>query len=649
MNKLQAIFFRAFIFLVLLVTIIFNPFGANPFEIFKLSYLSVFISIISIILVFSFIFQKKSKFFYNKTTFLLLAFFLFSLIISTVFSVAPNLSFFGSYSRMQGVYSHLIYALFFIVSLQFFQKKKDQEVFFKFLLGFSVLISLHAILQKFGMLTFSQGAVDMFLGRSFSTFGHPNFLGQFLIFPIFISLYFVIEKKKIFPFMIFIFNFLALLTTENRASILGVLAGIFLLVLLSKKISKKLKVTMVISLFVFFALFILFFASSLRSLSTRFLLWLASIKLIPQYFIVGSGPETFKLVFQKVADPQFFYLEQVYSVADRSHNEFLDLFIMQGLVGVFSLFSIFYFSLKRIFKKHLLKDNLVKTLVLMFFAYFVSMMFGFSLTVHYFLIYVFASFLAINIFKFKTLKIRKSFLNFLLSGIFIVLLSFNLFHAMSLVQADNLYKFGTDKVYQNDFLVGVGELEKAVRLNPFQDEIYYHLSDVFFLMGKSIKDELILNKALQYSELAGNFNGKDFRYHFSKARIFTYLEDYQKAEQSYEMAVSKAPINPVILKEWGAMYYLSENYEKAIEVLEEVLALIPDYWKDKNNLDQLSFEESEKYRIFMKHMPDLWIVFTYLSRSYAEIGDIETAEYYFQFIDEQDQKDKVRRIIENNS
>ncbi|MDA1060841.1 MAG: hypothetical protein O3B47_03540, partial [bacterium] len=65
--------------------------------------------------------------------------------------------------------------------------KKSQEIFLKALLLIGSLVALHSVLQQFGVLVLSASAMQEFLGRSFGTFGHPNFLGQFLILPIWVG------------------------------------------------------------------------------------------------------------------------------------------------------------------------------------------------------------------------------------------------------------------------------------------------------------------------------------------------------------------------------------------------------------------------------------------------------------------------------
>ena len=279
-------------YLILFTAIVFNPFGSNPFELIKTQYFIIIISTLIIILLLNFLMKGKLVLRVNKSVLIFLSIWGLSLIISTLFSIAPELSFWGSYSRFQGLLSHIHYIFLFLIFYQLFDNTKKIEVFLKALITIGLIVSLHAILQKFGILIFSQEAMNQFLNRSYSTFGHPNFLGQFLILPIFSSLYFISKSSnKILRFLFLLILIGGLFTTENRASILGVLFGIFLLTLINKKVKKSYKVILSIFLVCIFALFVTYFAPSSRSIMTRFYLWSNSLDLInnknPLYFIVG--------------------------------------------------------------------------------------------------------------------------------------------------------------------------------------------------------------------------------------------------------------------------------------------------------------------------------------------------------------------------
>src|SRR3989338_3000449 len=172
---------------VLFTAFIFNPWGSNLFELPKLQLATLILSITVICIVIKFLKNENLNLRYNKFVLLLFLAWLLSLTLSTVFSIAPQLSFWGSYDRVQGLYSHLVYLSFFVLFVQYFTTTERQKIFLKTLTTIGIIIAIHALLQQVGILTLSDEAMEEFLGRSFSTFGHPNFHGQFLKFPIWSS------------------------------------------------------------------------------------------------------------------------------------------------------------------------------------------------------------------------------------------------------------------------------------------------------------------------------------------------------------------------------------------------------------------------------------------------------------------------------
>ena len=582
--------------LVLLVAFVFNPYGTNFFELPKIHFLSIFLAITTIILVISFLKNRQLNFRYNKIVTILFLLWLASLVVSTIFSIAPELSFWGSYSRFQGLYSHLIYLSFFLLFLNVLRDKKSQEIFLKALLLIGSLVALHSVLQQFGILTFSKAAMQEFLGRSFATFGHPNFLGQFLILPIWVGAYFAISRKgraRILYSLPTILTIAGLLVTENRASILGVIVGVICLILFSLRLKTIYKVALSLVAVLAFGAFIFLVAPSLRSLTTRMHLWGDTIQLINENPLFGSGLETFRLVFQKVTSAEFFGLEKIYSIADRAHNEYLDMLIMQGRVGFIVFATIIFGILAKVIKQ---KSKLVLTMAAALISILVSNFFSFSLVVHYLLFMALLAILLNQILKFKDLQIKQTFLTVLIAGGLFALSILLVFNSVKTIHADNQFKAGMNSIYAGEVDKGLSGIINAANLNIHQGDIFFHLSDILFLLGKQLENSTILEKASDIVDFAGDFTNNDFRYYFAKARISAYLGEYDQAQQYYLESSNLAPINPIVMKEWGVMYYLKGDYDLAIEKLELFLSLIPDHWKHKVDLEEVDSEVKEEYR-----------------------------------------------------
>jgi len=541
--------------------------------------------------------------------------------------------------------SQAVYIGFFLVFLNVFTDKKAIKIFLNALILTGLMIGGYAILQQLGIGIFSEHSMQEFLGRSFATLGHPNFLGQYLLFPIWASIYFILQGKtrtKLIYLSAALILIIALLFTENRASILGLVISAVVFVLFNLRIKNIYKYAISGGLIVSFIAFILMFASSLRSITTRLYLWDGSLQVFTEHPIFGSGLETFSLVFQKVADSKFFELEKLYSIADRAHNEFLDILVMQGTFGLVVYLSIIVGLLYLAFFKNrsLLSLCLGSTLI----SVLIANSFGFSLTTHYFLFAALIAFILNNGVKFSAKKIRRNIFTTFLSGALIAFLIFASMNSAKIIMADDKYLLGTKHIYGGNSNYGLFLISEATNLNPHQGDIYFQLADILFLFGRNAGDTETYEKALEALEYAGQFTGYGFRYEFAKARLNAYLEDFEEAEISFAKAGALAPINPIIKKEWAVMYYLMGDYKKCIEKMEEFLDSIPEYWRWKNILDEISFEDQEKYRLFMKHVPDFWDTAAYISRAYAEIGDVEQSNYYLQYIEDEEAVGKITNI-----
>jgi O-antigen ligase/tetratricopeptide (TPR) repeat protein len=615
--------------LSLLTALIYNPFGSNIFELPKLQFLSIFLAITIITLIIYVLKNRKLEIRYNKIIYIILSLWLLSLLLSTIFSIAPSLSFWGSYYRLQGLYSHLVYIGFFLIFLHFLKDKKAQKTFLKALILIASITAVHGIFQQIGLGIFSKHTMEEFLNRSFSTFGHPNFFGQFLLFPIWISLYFLIKKKKIWPYGITTVLLLtSLLLTENRASILGLLAAAAIYILLTIKAKKSFKILIVALMSTGVLSFIFIAAPSTRSLTTRLYIWEGAAKLITDHPLIGSGLETFGLVFQRVTSSKFFELETLYSIADRAHNELIDIFVMQGIFGLIMFLTIILSTLYLAFFK---KDKLSMFCGLGLISISVSNLFSFSMTIHYLLIAAIIAIILNNTTKFTSKRIPINLISIFIAGMILMTSFISIKYSVNTIQADMNLRKGMGQIYSEQAKEGIETIIKASKQNLFQGDIYFQLTEIFLQMGKINEDQEDLLIAEDINENAGIFTNYYFRYQFNKARIKTTMKDFESAEKYFIKASELAPINPLILKEWAVMYFEKEDFSKSIEKFEKFLSLIPDYWKNKNNLEELSLEDQKKYRIFTKHVPDLWDVFGYLASSYEKTNNPEKAKYYASF------------------
>ncbi|MFA5820510.1 MAG: O-antigen ligase family protein [Candidatus Gracilibacteria bacterium] len=526
--------------LIWLSALIFNPFGANIFELPKLVFLSVFLSLAILVFAFRYFSNQKLTIKSNKWLWILLGLWLASLASSTILSVAPELSFFGSYERLQGLYSQLIYVGLFLFIFNCLDDKKDQKVFLNSLLLISVIISIYAILQKVGLDFFDAGITRSsgLFGRSFATLGQPDFLGQFLLFPIWLSLGFAFtEKKKAIYVVSIILLILALIFTRNRASMLGLLLGAIFFVFYFLPLKKSARFLLALALVVAFSAFIFFIAPELRSLLSRFYIWQGAFALFPSHPLFGFGPETFSIVFQKVANPALFSLENFNQIADRAHNEYLDILLNQGLFGLSIYLTTIISTLSLLLKKKS-SPYLVAALI----SILISIFFSFSLTVHWLILFTIIALALNQNVKFHLLKIKRKISTTIIILMISILAIANIFFVSRAFVADMYLDSGMTTLLKESDKSAIATIEYAAKLHPFQGEIYLRLGQAYLALSEFQLAEENLSRY-------GKFTNYDFKYYYFMGLIKRAEGDNTSAQKYFLEAKSLAPTNPLILQQ----------------------------------------------------------------------------------------------------
>lgn len=171
-------------------------------------------------------------------------------LVSTVFSLTPRISWWGSYQRLQGAYSTLSYIVIFFLVLGHLRRPEQwQRIVYAMILA-SLPISIYGILQKTGLDPLPWGGnVE---ARVASNMGNAIFVAAYLLMAFFLTLQRLLlhfgrllreQSGKIglaeavlagcYLFVIVV-QFLAILYTKSRGPWLGLFAGayVFILVIL---------------------------------------------------------------------------------------------------------------------------------------------------------------------------------------------------------------------------------------------------------------------------------------------------------------------------------------------------------------------------------------------------------------------------------
>jgi putative inorganic carbon (HCO3(-)) transporter len=323
----------------------------------------------------------------------------------------------GDVLRYESIFTLLSYVAVVIIFSNIVKREQEFHVMLKLLLFSTFLISLYAIIQYAGF-----NPTEHFIlearqteHRVGSTIGNPNFLGKFLVLvlPLYIA-YFVYSDSNIKKFYFatgFVLSFLALIFTFTRGSWIGFFCSMILLFIIipeGKLVSDKAKKIFAVSVILFCTIFCagLYFAEDngkdrssffpmmkykIRSSfdvekgmgsATRLFLWKNAVGLILEKPFFGYGPDTHVMVLRKV-NLEYWRKFNNYVYIDRAHNNYLDIAIGRGLVGLgtyLSVIAVFMVWLWKTMKRERERSRkiLFCSIFAAFFGYLINDLFIFS-------------------------------------------------------------------------------------------------------------------------------------------------------------------------------------------------------------------------------------------------------------------------------
>lgn len=286
-----------------------------------------------------------------------------ALAVATVFGADPSRSFWSNFERMEGLIGFLHLFAYFLIIGSVFLRSREWWLFGHVSLGMSVVLSIFALFQQFGIVALHQG------DRVNATLGNATYFAVYLLFHLFFLIALMLSSKRwlsrgIYG-AIFLLELSMLYYTATRGAVLGFVGGIFvlgiLLLLFAKQRTRMIGAALVA---VYLALVGGFFLlrnntvlhqnktfARLASLSVtpgdpaepnnpraRFTIWGMALKGVGEHPVFGWGPENFNVVFNKYYDPLLFRQEPWF---DRVHNVVLDWLISAGALGLLSYLALF--------------------------------------------------------------------------------------------------------------------------------------------------------------------------------------------------------------------------------------------------------------------------------------------------------------------
>lgn len=429
----------------------------------------------------------------SKIDYLILAL-LAWILLTTFTSIHWQTALFGKYRRFEGLLAFVNYAFIFFMVTQLADRASRIRTLARTLFFAGAFVSFYGVMQYLGVDPIRWGTLPFEANRAFSTYGNPDMLGGFLIFPLVISLALALSESDVFMRVTYWIGFLLAVVAWTVAFTRGAwIGGAFgLAILIFVAVRHKVRLNGVdwsfVGLIGVVATWIVIASLSAKSsvmnvwlrlssifdkndgsAKTRFEIWQAALDAIKDRPIFGFGADTFRLVFPKYKPAQYVTDAGYLSVADNVHNYPLQIATALGVPGFLLLYGTFgaaaWFSAPLVFKKH---DGSERLVLAGFWAaaagYLASLSFGISVTGNSFLLWVAMAVVLSPLAK--VVEVRKINGGTLIAAATLVFVCVLLVGSFVYIVADNHY-LKARLVTQGQ--TRVDEVERAIELNPYND------------------------------------------------------------------------------------------------------------------------------------------------------------------------------------
>jgi len=551
--------------------------------------------------------------------------------IAALFGESPLASFFGDLERMWGIFTVAHIFLFYILARILFEKKQ-WHVFFNVSLATSILVSIYGILQRnpgsFGVYLFGAGVGT----RIVSTLGNPVYVAIYLLFNIAFALYLLMHEKspklRYFYIATIAIDFYAFTLTDIRGAYLGLIMGASFAALAYIFLGRKKRYRQLIGAGFILGIIILGLGFQFRktelvrqipvlrrvatisindeTAKTRFIGWNAAIQGFKKDPLTGVGMENYNILFNEYFPANYYLLAPTETYFDRAHNQFFNILSESGIFALllylcFPIYIGYYLIRGYRNKKFSLNEFLLFSGMTI--AYFVHLFFVFD-DFHSLLFFMVLLALIENqyydgtIIAYQTNKDaqHKKILPVAIIIIMVPLVMYSIFNLnYKVLRASE----DTGKAYlSNDIAFSLSHYRAALNENLITSE-NLTLNFAEFLMGltsteniEKIKNDSILradvlNAFLEAKDSLDNEIKKkpnDAVFYLKLGQLYNsqYLIDddishlqgaISQLEKARELSSERIQIYLIL----GETYVLAGESEKAVEVLEQAVALEPAF------------------------------------------------------------------------
>ena len=314
--------------------------------------------------------------------------------LSPLWSVSLVLSIVGDASRFEGAMAYVLFLALAVTGACLVTLEQGRLLLLRVLTWSAVPVVLYGILQVVGLDPLSSAwQEELFLGRIFSTLGHPNFLGVFLLLTLpFVELRIGERGRgKWFWMGTVVLGAVVLAGTASRAAFLGLAAALLLLAFLlfpsrgSRKSARRTRAMTVLFLCATILVVVtvggmaivrrLDVPTQTLGLGARGVIWRAAGAMVAAR-PWGWGLDTMGSVSPGFMPAELFSYESLTTQIDRAHGKPFDLLLTLGPLGLIAYYGFLVFLFFRLWKKR--DDPLAAAAFLSLAGAGVALLFGFD-------------------------------------------------------------------------------------------------------------------------------------------------------------------------------------------------------------------------------------------------------------------------------
>ena len=511
----------------------------------------------------------------------------------------------------------LFYFILYFLARNNLPDKVELKLFIQIFFLTSFIISLYTLMQYYGYDPYLKG-----LPYLSSTIGQKNWISNYLsmIFPIIFS-YFLLEKskrKKITYFIVLSIVYATLMICQSRGIWISIsLTAIFAIYIIIKfnllKIFQENKKWLTLLLTTFLIITIIYstdnplnksaitvteraistFDEQDPSINTRLLMWRTTFEMIKDKPIFGSGIGTFRMNY---LDYQAQLLKEnpnyikYYTKAGEAHNEYLQIWVELGIIGLGLFLLIFYFIYHVVFNFYERNKNSEDKLVILgliagITCFMIHSLFTFALhvpvlgTIFFIIVGLTMAYTEdYNVSEnYVTDKIIKK-INLLINPKIKIILFLMLSIAMILLIdwlvikpyiAEIYYFKGIVNNEKGSYIDAASNFEFATQLDPYNGRILHASGTSYFNLMIYDKGENILQRTKKYIVDVNTYDNLGL--------LYSRLKKYSEAEEEFKKAIYLNPKFGKAYYDLGNLYFIQEKYDDTIEQWNKILEIEPNF------------------------------------------------------------------------